>query len=292
MKFPDDWTGSECVTDLTTYDAAAELSLFYQVSRGNSDTSTGCSVEIEIPWCGYSYRTETEGGQITFPSLVADGAACRVVTRDLFIYREEMDSDIVSVLKAYGFVRGGQTVYSPALSFFTSATFEADAPRVVSSGCDATVRRVPVEEVIAAEMASGAQAQAQASAPLGNLFSNATEGELDPIGTIEGYVTSADTGLPVERGEVVIYDAVGSVVGAAELINGQYFKEGLEPGSYFVRTEDTGYLDELSDDLPCYFGNCDVTSGVPVEVLGDEISTAGFILEGEGGLIFFEGFEN
>jgi hypothetical protein len=110
---------------------------------------------------------------------------------------------------------------------------------------------------------------------------------------IEGTVTDADLGLPIPDGFARIFDDTGSSVGLAFMDNdGHYSFGGLDAGTYFVRTESTGFFDELWDDIPCPQGDCVVTSGTPIVLMGTDVATADFILGNEVAEIFSDGFES
>jgi hypothetical protein len=72
-----------------------------------------------------------------------------------------------------------------------------------------------------------------------------------------------------------VWDTDGELVRTSSTDGfGLYSIPGLEPGTYFVATDEfgsyyTNYLDELWDDIPCYSGppvGCDPTKGTPVTV--------------------------
>ncbi len=110
---------------------------------------------------------------------------------------------------------------------------------------------------------------------------------------IEGRVTNADFGLPIPDGFARIFDDTGSSVGLAFMDNdGDYSFGGLAAGTYFVRTESTGFFDELWDDIPCPQGACVVTSGTPIVLMGTDVATADFVLGSEVSEIFSDGFES
>jgi hypothetical protein len=86
-------------------------------------------------------------------------------------------------------------------------------------------------------------------------------------GGITGRVTDATTGGGVAA-HVSVFDAQGrSAAWSYADAAGLYEVVGLPPGSYFVRADPTWpYLDEVFDDVPCYDGGCDPTTGTPVPV--------------------------
>lgn len=91
---------------------------------------------------------------------------------------------------------------------------------------------------------------------------------------ITGTVIEEVSGEPVTDDGVLIWGQNGSFEGSG-LTNalGDYVVLGLQPGTYFVSTQqdsDSELLDELFDDLPCpggvFNGGCDPTDGTPVVV--------------------------
>ncbi len=102
--------------------------------------------------------------------------------------------------------------------------------------------------------------------------------------SISGTVTSTATGQPVTRGYVEIYRSTGSFLGLASINNsGNYSYGGLAPGSYFARTDNTGFLDELWNNIPCAQGSCNVTTGTAIVVVASPV-TANFSLETGGSI--------
>lgn len=115
---------------------------------------------------------------------------------------------------------------------------------------------------------------------------------LGPAAQISGVVTATATGLPVSDGYVQIYRSGGQHLGLASIGNdGSYRYAGLGAGSYFLRTTDTGLLDELWDNLTCAQGACTVTSGTPVVLGATTSATANFGLSGSSDVIFRNGFQ-
>lgn len=116
---------------------------------------------------------------------------------------------------------------------------------------------------------------------------------LGTAATISGTAVSAATGSAVTDGVVVIYDSQGRYLGLDSIDNaGAFSYPGLGPGTYFVRTEDTGLLDELWQDIPCPQGQCNPATGTPVVISGTETTTLNFLLgEGDSDAIFKDSFE-
>jgi hypothetical protein len=108
---------------------------------------------------------------------------------------------------------------------------------------------------------------------------------LDRLGTISGATTDAGNGLPVPFFDVEIYRDSGSLAGTASSSTlGHYEEPSLQPGTYFVVTDEDGpYIDELYDDIPCHLGptmGCDVVDGSPVVVpLATNVTDIDFALD-------------
>lgn len=111
--------------------------------------------------------------------------------------------------------------------------------------------------------------------------------ELVKGGAIEGTVTEEGTGTPLDSGFIRIYNASGDYVASSHPDGAGDYKTsaGLVSGTYYALTRSfEGYLHELYDDLPCYFG-CTVTDGTPINVTaGSTTSNIDFALA-QGGLI-------
>ena len=106
---------------------------------------------------------------------------------------------------------------------------------------------------------------------------------LTRAGRISGRMTNADTGA-VEGGSVTAYDSSGFWVtyNNANFLDGTYEIGGLRPGRYYLlatNSSDDVNLSELYGGLVCDF-TCDVTQGVPVDVVsGQVISGIDFALD-------------
>ena len=98
---------------------------------------------------------------------------------------------------------------------------------------------------------------------------------LTPLGSLEGTLTDALTGAPIDFEDVFVYDSAGSFSYSAFTDSqGRYRAAGLSAGTYFVLTSTyEGYSDELYDNLPCE-PSCDPATGTPVAVT-DGASTSG-----------------
>lgn len=132
----------------------------------------------------------------------------------------------------------------------------------------------------------GPSLQLQAS---GSLFADIL---LAPGSSISGVVTDSATNQPVSAGSVLIFASSGTLVGSAPVTaQGAYKYGGLVADTYYARTDVPDYLDELWDNIPCPKGNCTVSSGTPISVLGDEASSAVADFQLDRDLIYANGFE-
>lgn len=110
---------------------------------------------------------------------------------------------------------------------------------------------------------------------------------LSPGGGIFGSVTDAVTGQPPAGSITVsLYAVAGSsftYAGNIESTSGSYGFGGLLPGQYvLVATNRLGYLDELYDNIPCWW-DCDFTSGTRVTVTaGTTVNGRNFALSPGG----------
>lgn len=91
---------------------------------------------------------------------------------------------------------------------------------------------------------------------------------LEPGGSISGTITSAETGNPLSDLSVRIFDSNGSYVDSAWVYScGRWQTSGLAAGVYFVETtNDSGYVDELYNNIPCAEQSCNPTEGTAVIV--------------------------
>ena len=111
-------------------------------------------------------------------------------------------------------------------------------------------------------------------------------------GSITGKISSAATGQPISTGTVRIHNASGATLGSAFPDGaGNYTYSGLAAGTYFARTNSTGFFDELWNDMPCAQGACVVTTGTPIYVSSSAGTIVNFQLSGNVDLIFSNGFE-
>ena len=111
---------------------------------------------------------------------------------------------------------------------------------------------------------------------------------LDRSGVITGIVRDDYSGAPLANIIVTAFTSPGAAAGQTVTdASGSYSIPFLEPGTYYVRTQNAfPYLDELYDDRPCP-ASCLVTWGSPVSVsLNHTTSGIDFDLAGAGRLDF------
>lgn len=107
---------------------------------------------------------------------------------------------------------------------------------------------------------------------------------LAPGGIISGTITDSATSNPIDS-YADVYDSSGNFYAYGFTDgSGNYQVGGLLTGNYFVVTSNyEGYIDELFDNIPCFHGNCDPTSGDPVSVIaGSTTSGIDFALDAGG----------
>ncbi len=97
---------------------------------------------------------------------------------------------------------------------------------------------------------------------------------LDRGGIVSGRVTAADTGLGVPT-QVYFVDASGNYAGwAYGESNGRYSSSGQRPGSCYAVAGGIGlYLSQLYQGLPCASGMCDATTGTPIAVVRNGVTS-------------------
>jgi hypothetical protein len=98
---------------------------------------------------------------------------------------------------------------------------------------------------------------------------------IQKAGFIAGRITNAFTQAPAAGVIVSFYNPDYGFYGSTFTnANGEYVSSDLPAGTYYVVTENHGeFVDELYDDIPCYQGDCDPSSGTPVVV--NESTTTG-----------------
>lgn len=103
-------------------------------------------------------------------------------------------------------------------------------------------------------------------------------------GTISGSITDASTGLGFPVCAEVYDDQGGWVVNACPG-DGVYTTPPLDPGIYYVATNNwMGYYDEVWDDILCN-PMCDVTIGIQIVIASDPVTGIDFDLAPGGGWI-------
>lgn len=111
--------------------------------------------------------------------------------------------------------------------------------------------------------------------PIGVGTATEIDFDLESTSTITGRITDAHTGLGLYGINVEAWDSNGSYrrTGGSD-VSGYYEINGLEPGTFYVATDEYStysltYIDTLYDGIPCPTGppeGCDPTKGTPVTV--------------------------
>jgi hypothetical protein len=84
---------------------------------------------------------------------------------------------------------------------------------------------------------------------------------------ISGRVTAAATATGIANAYVYAYTGSGSQVAYAYTdAQGNYSITGLATGSYYLKTNPTGYIGQIYQNVTCLGGNCSVTNGRSVPV--------------------------
>jgi hypothetical protein len=113
---------------------------------------------------------------------------------------------------------------------------------------------------------------------------------------ISGRIVQARSGIPISGVAVDAWSETGQRVDWTLTTGDGRFSVELDPGTYFVSTENShGYSDQIYDNLLCVGGSavsgaCDPTVGTPVTVTEDEV-TADVDFE-LFDLLFGDGFES
>jgi 5-hydroxyisourate hydrolase-like protein (transthyretin family) len=105
--------------------------------------------------------------------------------------------------------------------------------------------------------------------------------QIERLGVLEGTVTDATTGFPIEGAFVQVYSAdSNSRAGTANTdATGSFRMTGFDPGTYFLSAQKPGYLTEAYEEMPCP-SFCTPSIGTPVPVdLDQEITGLDFTLE-------------
>ena len=102
-------------------------------------------------------------------------------------------------------------------------------------------------------------------------------------GVVTGVVLDTASSQPASSVRVRVYNESGSSVDYDYTdANGVFAIDGLYSGIYYVATDDSRYVNELFDDIPCPAG-CNPTTGTPVTITNG-LTTAGidFSLDAKG----------
>ena len=102
---------------------------------------------------------------------------------------------------------------------------------------------------------------------------------------------AAASNLPIIYGQVELLDATGQVLDTQQLPTGNFDFTDLEPGSYYVRTVDTEFLNQEAGGAECETVQCVLTSGTPIVVTDGGSENVPFLLGGLGPL-FRNSFED
>ncbi|MEM7354654.1 MAG: carboxypeptidase regulatory-like domain-containing protein, partial [Acidobacteriota bacterium] len=104
---------------------------------------------------------------------------------------------------------------------------------------------------------------------------------LERLGSISGTVTDEATGEPIPFHGVRAQDSIGLVSDSTSSDELGRYELFLEPGTFFVLTDDfSDFQDELYDDIPCPFGDCNLAAGMSITVdLGTAAPGIDFALE-------------
>jgi len=108
---------------------------------------------------------------------------------------------------------------------------------------------------------------------------------LQKQGTISGFLTASDTGLPIQGGVDIYYLGGGFADFTFTNEFGYWVSRGLSEGLYRVATDlSSGFRDEVFDDIPCS-PQCDLDQGELVEVAeGEETTGIDFALDRLGSI--------
>lgn len=176
------------------------------------------------------------------------------------------------------------TVYSSAGASLNSATTNASGAYSVSrlpAGSLLVRTRVPAGQNYVDEVYSDIPCVG-CSVTIGTPVSATAGGTTSGInfalsggGSITGIVTDASTGNPVSGFPVSIYSAAGLYLTSAFTIGGAYTAVGLPTGTYYARTSAADLLnlvDQVYAGVSC-LGACLVTSGTPIQVAADAVTS-------------------
>jgi Carboxypeptidase regulatory-like domain len=98
--------------------------------------------------------------------------------------------------------------------------------------------------------------------------------DLTTRGAITGLVLDVVTSQPATGVRVRLYNETGSSVGYDSTdTNGVFVVDRVYSGTYYVATDDSRYINQLYDGIPCPTGCTDPTSGNPVVVVNGVTTT-------------------
>jgi hypothetical protein len=177
---------------------------------------------------------------------ISSGVSMQIVTPTGFVYRT---TGITSTGYAIGGLPPGQ-YYVRAVTIGTGLNY---IDQVYNNA-------VCINCPIATILASGTPVTVS-----GGAATNGINFAMAAGGTIAGAVTDASTNAAI-GGVTVIVSNAGASKSATTAANGTYSLSGLPTGTYFVRTQNSSYVDELYNDIACPFSSCSPFLGNGVAV--------------------------
>ncbi len=247
------------------------------------DTGYLSELYDDIP-CSVTPCTPTAGTPIVVPDA---GTA----TADFVLEEGGRISGSVTDLLAAPLSGVSIRVHNQAGDWVTSSTSRADGTYTVIDGLATgtyTARTSSsqglIDELFDDIPCPGGDCTVTAGTPIGvaqGLTTPAVDFALAAGSVIEGTVTDAATGLPIQNVQVSIVDQDGaSVTFGNSDASGHYAGQaGLLPGTYFVRTTYApGHVNQVHGGGPCYPLSCDPTGGTPVEIIAGTDAVVDFAL--------------
>ncbi len=232
------------------------------VPAGCDPTSgTPVVVQMDAVTSGIDFALDRLGGVEGTVTDAVSGDPIRFEPLQLFDSAGQLvttgSTDSLGEYRLSGLDPGGYFVVALAADYFAELYDDLPCPGGVPAGCDPT---------------SGTVVPVTLGGPTTGI-----DFALAPKGAIEGTVTEAGTGLPVDFASIAVWDSAGDFArsgGTGPL--GDYRVLGLDPGTYFVTVTSPRHVGELYDDLPCPGGapgGCDVTAGTAVAVTAGGTTT-------------------